>query len=58
VNARSKLQSSVDGAALKGAAEIGTDQAAATSERTRRFANESAGPARSRWIVTTDVATT
>jgi Flp pilus assembly protein TadG len=57
VNARSKLQSSVDAAALKGAAEIGADQTTATTERTRQFANESAKAVRSRWTVTTDVAT-
>jgi Flp pilus assembly protein TadG len=53
--AKSKLQSGVDSAALKGAGELSTDQTAATTERTRQFADERADRMLPRWTVGTEV---
>ncbi len=41
---RTKLQTIVDTAALKGAAELGVDLSTATTERTKAFANNLADP--------------
>jgi hypothetical protein len=49
---RTKLQTIVDTAALKGAAELGVDLSTATTERTRVFADNLADPMRLRWAVT------
>ncbi|GJD66582.1 hypothetical protein MPEAHAMD_6780 [Methylobacterium frigidaeris] len=49
--ARSKLQNNADAAALQGAGEFGIDQSAATTERTRLYADTMAGPLRLRWKI-------
>ena len=52
ISTRTKLQTIVDSAALKGAAELGVDISSATTERTKTFADNLAGPMRLRWTVT------
>jgi Putative Flp pilus-assembly TadE/G-like len=49
---RSKLQTVVDMAALKGAGELGIDLSSATTERTKAYADSMADPTRLRWTVT------
>lgn len=56
LSTRTKLQSIVDSAALKGAAELGVDISSATTERTKTFADNLANPMRLRWTITSSAA--
>ncbi|MGX7705504.1 TadE/TadG family type IV pilus assembly protein [Methylobacterium sp. Gmos1] len=51
MQAKAKLQRNVDAAAIQGAGEFGVDQSAATTERTRLYADAMAEALRLRWTV-------
>ncbi|AWN50425.1 hypothetical protein DK412_00685 [Methylobacterium sp. 17Sr1-1] len=53
MQAKAKLQRNVDAAAIQGAGEFGVDQSAATTERTRLYADAMAESLRLRWAVAT-----